>query len=158
SLVSRRKFFPSAFMTYRSVVPPMPPLNTSRLPSGDQLGPVMPSSLRSNRCTVFRDFTSSRYSTSRPSRCAVNARYLPSGEKELCEYSSRNSSKFGSKVLFTSRLMRLPVSASPSHRSMNTSPRAKLPLERNATYLPLLDSDGARKISPPLRRDVSIGC
>ena len=69
----------------------------------------------------------------------------------------RSSSTSGFVVLFTSRLMRLPVFASASHRSMKTSPRRKLPLDRKAMCSPSSEMAGARKIAPPLRRSVRSG-
>ena len=61
-------------------------------------------------------------------------------------------------MLFTSRLILLPVRASASHRSMNTSPRFMLPLERKAIRLPSFERAGARKIWPPLFFSVRSGC
>src|SRR5436190_19738468 len=48
SFVNRCRLEPSVFTKYRSVMPPVLPLNTIRFPSGDQVGPVIDSMPRSN--------------------------------------------------------------------------------------------------------------
>ena len=86
SCVRRRTLRPSRSIMYRSVMPPSLPLNTSRRPSGDQLGLSACSTGRWSKVrTMFCDLTSTMYRTSLPSFCAVKASVRPSGEKALCE-------------------------------------------------------------------------
>ena len=82
----------------------------------------------------------------------------PIGREGALRVQQAELLEFGLVVLFTRRLMRFPVRASASQRSMKTSPRRKLPFERKTICSPLGESAGARKIAPPLRRSDSRGC